>query len=131
MQDLVSSILLVIHLLISVGLVGAVLLQKNEGGLGGLGGGAGMSSFMTGRASANFLTKTTRWLVAAFFATSMILAWLATHPSQTSLLLPASDESGATTGGETTTAPTGDAATSATGTGEETSGGADGAATTP
>ena len=32
-------IILVVHLLIAIALVGAILLQKKEGGLGGLGGG--------------------------------------------------------------------------------------------
>ena len=36
-----QTIILVIHLLLAIALVGAVLLQKSEGGLGGLGGGSG------------------------------------------------------------------------------------------
>lgn len=74
-----TTVLLVIHLLIAIGLVGVVLLQRSEGGglgMGG-GGGGGMGGFMTGRATADLLTRTTAILAAAFFATSLTLAILA------------------------------------------------------
>jgi len=77
MQTFLSPVLLTIHLMLTVGLIGVVLLQKSEGGLGGLGG--GMSGFMTARGSTNLLTKTTRWLAAGFMATSLSLAWLSSH----------------------------------------------------
>jgi len=51
------------------------LLQKSEGGALGMGG--GMAGFMSGRSTANLLTRTTAILVAAFFATSIVLAYLA------------------------------------------------------
>jgi preprotein translocase subunit SecG len=66
--------------MLAIALIGVVLLQRSEGGLGGLGGG-GMSGFMTTRGSANLLTKTTRWLAGTFMATSLVLAWLAAHES--------------------------------------------------
>jgi len=69
------SLLFVIHILIAVSLVGTVLLQKSEGGALGMGGG-GMSGFMTGRSTANLLTRTTAGLAAAFFATSILLVVL-------------------------------------------------------
>jgi preprotein translocase subunit SecG len=44
-------VILVIHVLIAIALVGAILLQKKEGGLGGLGGGSGgLGGLMSGRA---------------------------------------------------------------------------------
>ena len=67
------NVILVIHLLLAVGLVGVVLLQRSEGGGLGIGGG-GMSGFMTGRATADLLTRTTAILATAFMATSLILA---------------------------------------------------------
>lgn len=70
-----STILLVIHLLIAIGLVGSVLIQRSEGGGLGIGGGGG-GGLMTGRSSANLLTRTTGILGALFFATSLSLAWL-------------------------------------------------------
>src|SRR6266571_677786 len=65
-------LLFVIHVLIALALVGVVLLQKSEGGALGMGGG-GMSGFMTGRSTANLLTRVTAILAAAFMATSILL----------------------------------------------------------
>ena len=65
-------VLLVIHIMVAISLVGVVLLQKSEGGALGIGGG-GMSGFMTGRSTANLLTRATAILAAAFFTTSVLL----------------------------------------------------------
>ena len=67
-------LLLVVHILVAIALVGVVLLQKSEGGALGMGGG-GMSGFMTGRSTANLLTRTTAILALLFFATSLSLVW--------------------------------------------------------
>lgn len=74
-------IVLAIHVIITVFLIGIILTQKNEGGMGGLGGGAsgGMAGFLSGRAQANLLTKTTRWLAFGFFCTSLFLAFSDSH----------------------------------------------------
>jgi preprotein translocase subunit SecG len=69
------TVILVIHLLIATALVAVILLQKSEGGGLGMGGG-GMSGFMTGRSTANLLTRTTAILAACFMATSIVLALL-------------------------------------------------------
>ena len=63
MHSLFSVILLTVHMMLALALIGVVLLQRSEGGMGGLGGG-GMSGFMTTRGSANLLTRTTRWLAS-------------------------------------------------------------------
>jgi preprotein translocase subunit SecG len=68
-------LLFVIHVAIALALVGVILLQKSEGGALGMGGG-GMSGFMTGRSTANLLTRTTGFLAIAFFATSVLLVVL-------------------------------------------------------
>lgn len=83
-----QQVLIVIHLIIVIGLVGVILLQRSEGGaLGGLSGGGGVSGFLTGRGQANVLTRTTAILAAAFFATSMLLAILAgVHRAPSSIL---------------------------------------------
>jgi len=65
-------LLFVLHVLIAIGLVGVILLQKSEGGALGMGGG-GMSGFMTGRSTANLLTRATAVLAAAFMTTSILL----------------------------------------------------------
>ena len=68
------TVIIVIHLMIVSVLIGAVLLQKSEGGGLGMGGGAG---FMSSRGTANLLTRTTAILAAVFFSTSLILSILA------------------------------------------------------
>jgi preprotein translocase subunit SecG len=74
-------VVLVVHVLLAISLIGVVLIQKSEGGglgLGG-GGGGGMSGLMTGRSTANLLTRTTAILAGCFMATSILLAILAAH----------------------------------------------------
>src|ERR1700674_2473071 len=68
-------LLFVVHVLIALALIGVVMLQKSEGGALGMGGG-GMSGFMTGRSTANLLTRTTAILAALFFVTSIVLVVL-------------------------------------------------------
>jgi preprotein translocase subunit SecG len=68
-------LLLAIHIMVAISLVGVVLLQKSEGGALGMGGG-GMSGFMTGRSTANLLTRATAILAAAFMTTSVLLVVL-------------------------------------------------------
>jgi preprotein translocase subunit SecG len=68
-------LLLAIHIMVAVALIGVVLLQKSEGGALGMGGG-GMSGFMTGRSTANLLTRATAILAAAFMTTSVLLVVL-------------------------------------------------------
>jgi preprotein translocase subunit SecG len=82
-------VLLVIHVLIAIGLVGAILLQKKEAGLGGL---------MSGRAKADGLSKLTGFLATAFFVTSLVLALISTHSSTPNEIVPG-------TTGTTTPAP--------------------------
>lgn len=69
-----QTVVIVVHLMIVVVLIGTVLLQKSEGGGLGMGGGAG---FMSSRGTANLLTRTTAILAVCFFATSLLLSWLA------------------------------------------------------
>ena len=71
------TVLLILHLMIAASLVGVVLLQRSEGGALGIGGGGG--GFMSGRGAANFLTRVTAGLAAAFFSTSILLTLLATR----------------------------------------------------
>lgn len=72
-----TTVLLVVHMMIAAALVGVVLLQRSEGGALGIGGGGG--GFMTGRGTANLLTRMTAGLAAAFFLTSIGLTLLANH----------------------------------------------------
>jgi preprotein translocase subunit SecG len=72
-----ETLVLTIHILIALGLVGSVLLQRSEGGGLGIGGGGGGGGFMTARGTANLMTRVTAVLAACFFATSIILAIMA------------------------------------------------------
>ena len=76
-----ETVLLVVHLLLAISMIFLVLIQQSEGGLGGMGGGSssggGMGGFMTGRATANLLTRSTGIIAAAFFVTSLTLAIMA------------------------------------------------------
>jgi preprotein translocase subunit SecG len=72
-----ATVVLIIHLMIAIALVAVVLLQRSEGGALGIGGGGG--GFMTGRGTANLLTRATAGLAAAFFITSIILSILASR----------------------------------------------------
>lgn len=72
-----TTVILVIHLLIALALVGVILIQRSEGGaLGGLGG-TTMGGMMSGRGTANLLTRTTAVLATCFMTTSLVLAILA------------------------------------------------------
>jgi len=81
-----TTILLIIHLLIALALVGVILLQRSEGGALGIGGG-GLGGLMTGRSSANLLTRTTAVLAAGFIATSLSLAIVASYSRAPSSIL--------------------------------------------
>lgn len=75
-----TTVILVIHVLLTVALIAVILLQRSEGGALGIGGGSGgMSGFMSGRATANVLTRATAILAGLFFLTSIALAILATN----------------------------------------------------
>ena len=80
-----ATVLLIIHIMLALALIGVVLLQRSEGGALGIGGGGGGGGFMSGRGAANFLTRATAGLAAAFFATSLLLALIA-QPVQRSIL---------------------------------------------
>ncbi len=74
-----GSVLLVIHLMLAMAMIGVVLLQRSEGGglgIGG-GGGGGMGGFLTGRGTANLLTRATAVLAGGFMLTSIGLTILA------------------------------------------------------
>ena len=71
-----QTLVLTIHILIALALIGAVLLQRSEGGGLGIGGGGG-GGFMTARGTANMMTRITAILGASLFVTTIILAIMA------------------------------------------------------
>src|SRR5262249_50077469 len=66
-----QHVIIVIHLMLVLALIGAVLLQRSEGGGLGIGSTGG---FMSSRGTANALTRATAILAGLFFATSLILS---------------------------------------------------------
>ena len=67
--------LLIVQTLIAASLVSVILMQRSEGG--GLGVGGSSSGFMTARGAADFLTRSTAFLGAAFIILSILLAAIA------------------------------------------------------
>ena len=65
-----ENVVLTVHLLLALGLIGVVLLQRSEGGGLGLGGGGG-GGIMSGRSAASALSKVTWILAVAFIITSL------------------------------------------------------------
>ncbi len=80
-----DTVILVIHLMVAAALVGVVLMQRSEGGALGIGGGGG-GGFMSGRGTANLLTRMTAILAAVFFATSILLSVLGRQGTAPSIL---------------------------------------------
>ena len=76
-----ETILLVIHVLLSLVIIGLVLLQRGKGAEAGaaLGGGGASGSVFGARGSANFLSRSTAVLATAFFLSSLTLAYLASQ----------------------------------------------------
>ncbi len=70
------AILMVIHVFVTIALIGVVLIQRSEGGGLGIGSSQGMGSFMSGRGTANLLTRTTAVLAAVFLGLSLSMAVL-------------------------------------------------------
>lgn len=78
-----ETILLVLHVILAIGLVTFVLMQRGKGAeagaaFGGGGGGASQGVFGS-KGSANFLSRTTAFLATAFFGTSLALAVVASN----------------------------------------------------
>ena len=71
-----TTVLLVLHLFVTLTLIGLVLLQRSEGGGLGIGSSQGMGSFMGGRGTANLLTRGTAIMGTAFFVLALTLALL-------------------------------------------------------
>src|SRR5262252_4902841 len=68
------AVLLIVHLFVTLALIGVVLIQRSEGGGLGIGSSQGMGAFMSGRGTANLLTRTTAILATIFMALSLTLA---------------------------------------------------------
>lgn len=93
-----QTVILVIHLLLALGLIAVILVQRSEGGgLGiggnsGGGGGGGGFGVMSSRGAANLLTRTTAILAGAFMITSIILALQSNTDTQPASILDQAPE---------------------------------------
>src|SRR5438034_6200116 len=77
---MLTTVLIVLHILTALAIIGLVLLQHGKGADMGSGFGGGASGSLFGATgSANFLSRTTAVLAAVVFATSLALAYLATN----------------------------------------------------
>ncbi len=72
-----ENVVLIIHLILALGLIAVVLLQRSEGGGLGMGGGGAVS----GRAAATALGKLTWVLAICFIVTSITLTIIAAEKS--------------------------------------------------
>ncbi len=82
------TILVVVHLFLSIGLIALILIQHGKGADAGAAFGSGASSTVFGaRGSANFLSRTTGVLALLFFVTSLTLAWMAMETARDSGLM--------------------------------------------
>jgi preprotein translocase subunit SecG len=71
-----TTVLLIVHLFVTLALIGVVLIQRSEGGGLGIGSSQGMGAFMSGRGTANLLTRMTAILATVFMVLSLTLALL-------------------------------------------------------
>ncbi len=72
-----ENVILIVHLIVALGLIGVVLLQRSEGGGLGLGGGGGGGGLVSSRSAATALGKVTWALAIAFICTSITLTIIA------------------------------------------------------
>ena len=74
------TIFIVIQILLTIALVGLVLVQRSDtDGLGSMGGGGGGNAFMTGRGTANFMTRSTAVVATLFIVNSLFLAIMSSN----------------------------------------------------
>ena len=75
-----ETALLVVHVLLSIGLIALILIQHGKGADAGAAFGSGASGTVFGASGAgSFMTKLTTWIAVAFFATSLALAYMAAN----------------------------------------------------
>jgi preprotein translocase subunit SecG len=88
-----TAVIIVIHVLLAIALVATILIQRSDGGaLGGLGGGS-FGGVMSGRQSANLLTRATGILAACLMGTSLLLAIIASQSTGPTSVLDAAPTS--------------------------------------
>ncbi|MFT0850343.1 preprotein translocase subunit SecG [Achromobacter sp. F4_2707] len=82
-MEWLSPILMAVQVISSLGVIVLVLLQQGKGADMGSAFGSGSAGSLFGAAgAANFLSRTTKWVAIAFFASTAALAWLSHQPQR-------------------------------------------------
>jgi len=82
-----EQIILVIHILASIGVIALVLIQQGKGAEVGASFGSGASQTIFGsQGSGSFLTRATAVLITIFFITSLSLGYLANHKAHPQII---------------------------------------------
>ncbi len=90
-----EKIILVVHILAAASVIGLVLLQHGKGADMGAAFGSGASGSLFGvSGSSNLLSRLTALFVAIFFATSLTLAYMASHRAGQGSVVKASSNVG-------------------------------------
>ena len=71
------TFILTIHILLAVAITILFLLQRGEGGLGGLGGSNSAANFLTSRQTGTLLSRLTKYFFICFVCTSLTLVVMA------------------------------------------------------
>src|SRR5689334_22370713 len=81
-----STLITILHVIVCLFLMLTVLLQSGKGGgMGGAFGGSNAGTVFGGSGASTFLRKLTASAAAIFMATSMVLAFIASHDSSDAL----------------------------------------------
>ena len=74
----IETLIIALHVVLTIGVIGFILIQRGKGAEAGasFGGGASQTVFGSG-GSSNFLSRTTAILATGFFLTSFALAYIA------------------------------------------------------
>lgn len=84
-MEWLETAVIVVHILVSLGLIGLVLLQQGKGAEAGASFGGGASQTVFGsQGSGSFLTHMTKYFAIVFFITSISLAVIAKQKSEIS-----------------------------------------------
>ena len=79
-----ENLILIVHVIVSLAVIGLVLIQHGKGADAGAAFGGGNSGSVFGvQGSSNFLTRATSISVTLFFCTSITLAFLASNKHET------------------------------------------------
>lgn len=82
-MEMLETAIIIVHVLISLALIGLVLMQQGKGAEAGASFGGGASQTVFGsQGSGNFLSRATSWLAVVFFVTSISLALVAKQKAE-------------------------------------------------